>query len=99
MDEDIPLPVDLSAERNRAQCRVSGFRPLMTAFEGWTSPARQIGNDVFPPGEAIRGPSRSSTALDPEPTAQTDPQETFMTAPPDESLYRKADDQMPSDRG
>ena len=53
----------------------------------------------FPPGEAIRGPSRSSTALDPEPTAQTDPQETFMTAPPDESLYRKADDQMPSDRG
>jgi hypothetical protein len=25
-----------------------------------------------PPGEAIRSPSRSSTALDPEPTAQTD---------------------------
>jgi|SRR5215471_1237254 len=25
------------------------------------------------PGEAIRGPSRSSTALDPEPTAQSDP--------------------------
>jgi hypothetical protein len=25
------------------------------------------------PGEAIRGPSRSSTAFDPEPTAQTDP--------------------------
>jgi hypothetical protein len=30
-----------------------------------------------PPGEAIRGPSRSSTALDPEPTAQTDPFRTF----------------------
>ncbi len=29
------------------------------------------------PGEAIRGPSRSSTALDPEPTAQTDPLRSF----------------------
>src|SRR5271165_1761211 len=27
----------------------------------------------FPPGEAIRGRSRPSTALDREPTAQTDP--------------------------
>jgi hypothetical protein len=30
-----------------------------------------------PPGEAIRGPSRLSGALDPEPTAQTDPFRTF----------------------
>src|SRR5271166_4846800 len=35
----------------------------------------------FPPGEAVRGPSSSSTALDPEPTAQTDPEETFLAAP------------------
>src|SRR5438128_3211631 len=32
------------------------------------------------PGEAIRGPSRSSTALDPEPAAQTDPHRTFEQA-------------------
>jgi hypothetical protein len=29
--------------------------------------------DPLPPGGAIRGPSRLSTALDPEPTAQADP--------------------------
>jgi len=33
-----------------------------------------------PPGEGIRGPSRLSTALDPEPTAQTDPFRTFGLA-------------------
>ena len=32
-------------------------------------------------GEAIRGPSRSSTDLDPERMAQTDPFETFMPPP------------------
>jgi hypothetical protein len=32
-----------------------------------------------PPGEAVRGPSSSSTALDPEPTAQTDPFRTFAS--------------------
>jgi hypothetical protein len=31
----------------------------------------------LPPGEAVRGPSSSSTALDPEPTAQTDPLPSF----------------------
>ena len=30
-------------------------------------------NGRYPPGEAIRGSSRSSIALDPHPTAQTDP--------------------------
>jgi hypothetical protein len=34
-------------------------------------------------GEASRGPSRSSTVLDLQPMAQTDPFETFMTAPMD----------------
>jgi hypothetical protein len=33
-----------------------------------------------PPGEAIRGPSRSSTALDLEPTAQADPQQPLVAA-------------------
>jgi hypothetical protein len=33
-------------------------------------------NFRFPPGEAIRGSSRSLTALDPEPTAQTDPKQS-----------------------
>jgi hypothetical protein len=59
----------------------------MTAFEGWTSPAGQIGNDAFPPTAAIRGSSRSSTALDP----QTDPSPTLMTAPPGEPLRWQAD--------
>jgi hypothetical protein len=31
----------------------------------------------LPPGEAIRGSSRSSTALDPTPTSQVDPQRPF----------------------
>jgi hypothetical protein len=38
-------------------------------------------NDGFPPGEAIRGPSRSSTALDPEPMAQTDRQQSLQNLP------------------
>ena len=38
-------------------CR--GFRPLMTAFEGWTSPVGQIGNDPKPPISAFRGTRRS----------------------------------------
>jgi hypothetical protein len=33
-----------------------------------------------PPGEAIRDPSRSSAALDPEPTAQTDPSRSLSLA-------------------
>ena len=70
----------------------------MTAFKAWASQAGQIGNDAFPPRAAIRGPSRSSAALDPEPTAQTDPEPTFMTAPPGEPRRRKADDQVPCDR-
>src|SRR5271166_5534946 len=43
------------------------------------------------PGEAIRVPSRSSTALDPEPTAQTDPKRTRHSktkAPPKRGLLR-----------
>jgi hypothetical protein len=43
-------------------------------------------------------PARSSTALDPAPTAQVDPLETVMTAPPGEPLRWKADDQVPCDR-
>src|SRR5258708_17813036 len=38
----------------------------MTAFEARTSQAGQIGKVGFPPGEVIRGPSRSTTALDPK---------------------------------
>src|SRR6266851_4257628 len=34
----------------------------------------------FPPGDAIRGQSRSSTALDLEPTAQTDPSRSLSFA-------------------
>ena len=36
-----------------------------------------VAKDRSPPGEAVRGPSRSSTTLDPEPTAQTDPTVTL----------------------
>jgi hypothetical protein len=37
MDEDIPLPLDLpAAELNRRSVGCPGFRPLMTALEGWT---------------------------------------------------------------
>jgi hypothetical protein len=43
-----------------------------------------------PPGEAIRGPSRSLTALDPEPTAQTDPEPTFVSSPADRWVCRGA---------
>jgi hypothetical protein len=41
-----------------------------------------IGYARFPPGEAIRAPSRSSIALGPEPTAQTDPNRTLPSAQP-----------------
>jgi hypothetical protein len=34
---------------------------------------KSFANVRLPPGEAVRGPSSSSTALDAEPTAQTDP--------------------------
>jgi hypothetical protein len=61
MRRTYPLPVDRQ----------------MTALNAWASQAGQIGNGRNPPGEAIRGPSRSSTALDPEPTAQTDPERKF----------------------
>ena len=45
-------PTSGSLNRRSVGCR--GFRPLMTAFEGWTSPARQIGNDAFPPNRAVK---------------------------------------------
>ena len=46
----------------------------MQASTSW-----RIGKGRFPPGEAIRGPSRSSTTLNPEPTAQIDPKGTLGT--------------------
>ena len=49
----------------------------MTAFNAGASRAGQIGNGAFPPGGAIRGPSRLSTALDPEPKAQADHEPTL----------------------
>jgi hypothetical protein len=50
MNEDIPLSIDLPAVALKlAQCRVSLLQAVMTAFEGWTSPGGQIGNDAFPP--------------------------------------------------
>jgi hypothetical protein len=53
MNQDILLPVDLLAEALKwALCRVSGLQAVMTAFEGWTSPAGQIGNAAFPPTAA-----------------------------------------------
>jgi hypothetical protein len=36
------------------------------------------GSRPNPPGEAVRGRSSSSTALDPEPTAQTDPERSLV---------------------
>jgi len=39
--------------------------------------ARDLAKVGNPPGVAIRGPSRPSTALDPERTAQTDPHRTI----------------------
>jgi hypothetical protein len=66
----------------------------MTGF-GATSPLAAVAvKDRNPPGEAIRGSSSSSNALDPEPTAQTDPNPTFITTPPDEPRQRKADDEV-----
>ena len=44
-------------------------------------PGGQIVKARNPPGEAIRDPSRPSTALDPEPTAQADPELSFTTSP------------------
>jgi len=48
------------------------------------------------PVEAIRGLLRSSTAVDPEPTAQTDPELTFLTGLAGGPRRRKADDQLPA---
>jgi hypothetical protein len=64
------------------------------AFNVTLSPERVSTKGRNPPGEAIRGPSRPSTALDPEPTAQTDPNPTFMTTSLGEPLPRKADNQV-----
>jgi hypothetical protein len=63
----------------------------MTALEPWASQAGQIGKDRKPPDEAVRGPSSSSTALDPEPTAQTDPKLSFMTSSVDGGVGWEAD--------
>src|SRR6266851_2554401 len=52
----------------------------MAAFRAAGATATRIGNGSSPPGEAIRGPSRSSTALNPEPTAQTDPSRSLSFA-------------------
>jgi len=41
--------------------------------------ALPIANARFPPGEVVRAPSSSSTALDPEPMAQTDPKTDLRT--------------------
>jgi hypothetical protein len=52
---------------------------MRTAGVGATLPLAGVSsNDLNPPGEAIRGPSRSSTVLDPEPTAQTNPKEPLV---------------------
>jgi hypothetical protein len=48
------------------------------SFLGWSA---DRWNDRLPPGEAIRGPSRLSGALDPEPTAQTDPKRSLVPTP------------------
>jgi hypothetical protein len=57
MDEDIPLPVDLpAAELNWAQCRVSEFQAVMTAFEGWTSPPAKSGMSRFHPLRTLDSP-------------------------------------------
>jgi|SRR5258708_4530966 hypothetical protein len=69
----------------------------MTAFKPWVSRAAQIWNGRNPPGEAIRGPSRSSTALVPEPTAQTgakalsEAQSMVVGSPPVRDLPRRPD--------
>jgi len=67
------------------------FDGFLVGMEQFASPAGQIGNVAFPPGEAIRGPSRLSAALDPEPTAQTDPEPTFMAGPVDSRGGPEAD--------
>jgi hypothetical protein len=56
------------------ECRASWLQAVNDRFQliGITR-AGKIVKARNPPGEAIRGPSRSSTALDPEPTAQTAP--------------------------
>src|SRR3984893_2686636 len=46
-----------------------------------------------PPGEAIRGPSRSSTTVDPEPTAQTGAIEPFPECRANEARMPKPDRQ------
>jgi hypothetical protein len=65
-------------EPARGRCQQAPRRPNLPAglhpFKEMASPViRQSVISRNPPGEAIRGPSSSSTTLDPEPTAQTDP--------------------------
>ena len=80
--EDIPPPFELPAVALRwAQCRASWLQAVNDRFQliGITR-AGKIVKARNPPGEAIRGPSRSSTALDREPTAQTDPSRSLSFA-------------------
>src|SRR6266446_204184 len=48
----------------------------------------------FPPGGAIRVPSGPSTALDPEPTAQTDPKQPVVAGENISRPRSRADDQV-----
>jgi hypothetical protein len=53
----------------------------MDAAWGKNPPQAAMVKVRSPPGEAIRGRSSSSTALDPEPTAQTDPDRVKTRTP------------------
>jgi len=57
--------------------------------------ARLSAKGRCPPGEAIRDPSRRSTALNPEPTAQTDPSRSLSDA---RSFHDRIED-LPMERG
>jgi hypothetical protein len=65
--------------QTRRLAAILGPRCAKVRFRQEASTAILIGEARCPPGEAIRGPSRSSTALDPEPTAQTDPLPTIVS--------------------
>jgi hypothetical protein len=65
LEEREHIRIELLVEDDAVEARRI-FATWIVLQEGWTQP-----------GEAIRGPSRSSTAPDPEPTAQTDPKQTL----------------------
>src|SRR5580692_12324302 len=71
-----------SALAESAPVRVALAGSLTAAYGATSALAVVAAKDRCPPGGAIRGLSRPSTALDPEPTAQADPFRSSSDAEP-----------------